>query len=59
MFQQNDLVKVVAENGETGLVTVVDCDHPDGFEGSYIEVLFGDSYFYYLPKELVRVGRRS
>lgn len=58
-LKMNDLVKVVAENGETGLVTVVGCDHPDGRPGEFIEVLFGkDSYFYYHPKQLMRVGHK-
>lgn len=57
-FEVNDLVKEVAGNGETGLVTVVGCD-PEGESDRYVEVLYGNTtYAHYLPHQIVRVGHK-
>lgn len=56
-FEQDDLVKEIDGNGETGLVTVVGCSL-DGETDDHVEVLFGDKYSYYLPSQLVRVGHK-
>lgn len=57
-FEVNDLVKEIAGNGETGLVTVVGCD-PEGESDRYVEVLYGNTtYTHYLPHQIVRVGHK-